>query len=259
MEEKNMMESEEKTLEQQAVFKDETKIANTKNKKRNRIVSIIVSSVLLILLGLAYPTYSWFSKSKYEIASYAPISSPESLYVGAGHTDLDNGTFESVRYLYFYGIDTVTTENDYNDYVFCVYGKGISEFKIQLAYTTNNDFTYELYHAEESQNPEGNGWISYVTHDEIPKTYYYRIDSEDPSAISGAILNQDTTFSETYGEYENVNTYANPKYWQSSSSEQGNRRGNFVNYYVLRIRAEDNENNRETDVICISVKAVTAG
>ncbi len=259
MEEKIRNEQEEQISDRSQ--NPETVSEETKPKHRKQIVWMIVSALLVVALAMAYPTYSWFANRSSEIGAYAPIASPESLYIGAGHTDLDTGTFENIRYLYFYGIDTAGTAQDYYDYIFCVYGKGISKYRIQLAYTTNNAFTYELYHAEESQSADGDGWISYETHGETPQTYYYRVDSENPSAIAGGFLDQNTTLGLTYDTYESVNTYANPKYWQTSASpaESGSRTGNFVNYYVLRIRTDGRINDRETDVICISAKAVTTG
>ena len=102
----------------------------------------------------------------------------------------------------------------------------------------------------------------YVTHDEVsPATYYYSVSGD---AISGIYLNKDNEATiansdqheATYGEYDLVNTYAEPIYWQSSSSILGEARSAFVHYFILRIHKEDKEvNDRETDVICIAAKS----
>lgn len=224
-------------------------------------LAVTVVTGLLLLLSAIVPVYAWFA-SQHDLAAYAPVSSPEALYIGAGHTELENDLFEDIRYMYFNGMD-VTDETHYVDRVFCVYGKSISGYRLQLAYTTNNQFTYEIYHATESQVQSASA-VAYSTHGATPTTYYYSING---SAIAGTYLNKTTVEGEdlasqtyhtdTYGSYSNVNKYAEPIYWQTTGVEAGSPhgRGNFVNYYILRVRTDAKSlNDRETDVICISAK-----
>ena len=191
------------------------------------------------------------------------ISSPEALYIGAGHTEIDNDRFEDIRYMYFNGMDVA---DDYVDRVFCVYGKAVAGYRLQLAYTTNNQFSYSIFPAREA-SVESEGAVEYVTHGETPETYYYSING---AAISGSFLNSQVVdgktladgslHTETYDAYSssNVSKYAEPIYWQSSagSVERGNSRGDFVNYYILRVYTNNKpQNDRETDVLCIAAKS----
>lgn len=226
--------------------------------------NILTVALLTAMLIAAAPVLAWFSLHK-NLDAYAPISAPESLYVGAGHRDIENETFEDIRYLYFDSIDA-TKDLDYWDHVFCVYGKAISHFKLQLAYTTNNQFSYDIYPASESRVESENA-IRYVTHTATPETFYYSING---AALTGTFLNKteadgksigilDTAnsyYSRTYDTYTNVNKYAVPVYWQTSVSQVGDSRTDFVRYYILRVWMNGKDaNDRETDVICIAAKS----
>ena len=225
-------------------------------------ILISVVAVLLLVVAVTLPVYAWLVSDR-RLAAYAPVSSPEALYIGAGHTDLENDTFEDIRYMYFNGMD-VTDESHYVDRVFCVYGKSVSGYRLQLAYTTNNQFSYEIYHASES-DVNSESAVAYVTHDANPTTYYYSIVG---SALTGTYLNRTVVDGETlasnayhtatYGAYdrEDVSDYAEPIYWQTTDVETGNSRGDFVNYYILRVRTGAKaQNDRETDVICLAAKS----
>ncbi|MBO4594554.1 MAG: hypothetical protein J5697_02490 [Clostridia bacterium] len=230
----------------------------TDGKKKNRltITAHVLTLCLLVLSVAGASTFAWFSSRK-SVGSYAPISSPEALYIGAGH--IENDTFEDIRYMYFDGMDV--KKADHVDKVFCVYGTGIGNYKIQLAFTTNNQFIYSIYHASES-SVESEGAVKYVTHQTTPQTFYYSVSGE---AIAGTFLNKQEVEGEsianaenhtdTYGSYANVNKYAEPIYWQTSVAETGRARGAFVNYYILRVSYNGKEvNDRETDVLCLAAK-----
>ena len=119
------------------------------------VAKLLFSIFLLALtLAVAIPSFAWFSRKV--ITAYAPVSSNESLYIGAGHISIlrrqeddslyfdPDVPFEDVRYLYLNAIDA-TDGNDYQDFVFCVYGESISQFRLQFGHTTNNQFSYEIY------------------------------------------------------------------------------------------------------------------
>ena len=245
-----------------------------KNGKTFFSLTCVAIAYALLLSAIGIATYAWLSGAG--LLSYVPVSSPEALYIGAGHRDIESNTFEDIRYMYFNGLDAEGDE--YIDKVFCVYGKGVAHYRIQLAYTTNNPFTYEIYHATES-TVNSAGAVEYVTHQETPETYYYSING---GAISGSFLNgtlldgngigvaDDTNHSDTYGiydnegvylgDYDNVQKNAEPLYWQTSANptETGNSRADFVNYYILRVYKNSKaSNDRETDLLCIAAKSVT--
>ena len=247
--------------------------------EKRSLRKIFISVLLLILsIAVAIPSFAWFVKTS--LVAYAPVSSNESLYIGAGHIQLTKDgserdifdtdyPFEDVRYLYLEGIDA-TDGNPYQDFVFCVYGENIANFKLQLAYTTNNQFDYEIYEAMEA-TVDSTGAVRYDVHDDTEghlQTYYYT--TKTGVAIAGTFLNKTTSGGETladstkhadtYGSYASskVNKYAEPIYWQTSSSISGNAAEAFVKYFILRvIENGKNVNDRETDVICIAAKSAT--
>lgn len=262
---------------------------NTERSATVKKVVSVIAFIMAMILILSIPVAAWFMTQKM-LAAYAPISSPQSLYIGAGHIEFEGQTYygnladvdkyEDIRYLYLDSIDAdeftveqIANEEDYYDFVFCVYGKGVGGFKIQLAYTTNNQFTYQIFNATES-NATSAGAVPYTTHDATPQTYYYTVNG---AAIAGSFLNDKTVNSETlgktatdeseyaeslkyhkqtYGNYTNVQKYAEPIYWQTTNSQTGNLRGSFVNYYILRVSLNGKTtNDRETDVICIAAKS----
>ena len=169
------------------------------NKSRQipfKKICLIALSVLMIVAAIVLPVFAWFASN--QIAAYAPISSHEAIYIGAGHIEIDGSDFdpdyalEDVRYLYLEGVDLTDEDKDYYDYVFCVYGKSISHFKLQLAYTTNNQFTYSIFEANEEDDPEDfavdTDIIAHTTHDETnPQTYYYQATGD---ALAGSYLNK---------------------------------------------------------------------
>ena len=234
---------------------------NERLKKIRPFLSLALSGCIL-LVAIAIPVYAWFS-SQYELATYIPLSSPEALYIGAGHTDIDNDQFEDIRYMYFNGMD-VTNESHYTDRVFSVYGKSISGFRLQLAYTTNNQFYYDIFPASESTVYSATA-VPYTVHDGSNTTYYYSVAGErlagsylNRTEVDGTVLASDAYHTDTYGSYSrsNVNDYAEPIYWQTTNVETANIRGSFVKYYILRVHTEAKTmNDRETDVLCIAAKS----
>ena len=227
-------------------------------RKRNKIISILLVTALVIVSVGAIPTLAWFYGYK-QMAVYIPISAPESLYIGTGQE-------EDIRYLYFSGID-VTDEAEHKDYVISVSGEGIASYKIQIGSTTNNQFTYSLYMATTAASNEPDV-VKYVPADSSLSTTYYK--TSGGAAIAGCYLNEQAAeeilanpagvyHNSTYGSYTSVQKYAEPLYWQTLESRivAAEDRSRFVHYYILRVgwdRTKRNKNDRETDVICIAAK-----
>ncbi len=251
---------------------------NARPSAAGRAVVGALFALLMMLIAVS-PVIAWFA-SEQGLLAYAPVSNPQSFYIGAGHIEFEgeNGAevnqFEDIRYLYLNGIDVTNESVDHYDYVFCVYGKNVGRFKLQLAYTTNNQFTYEIFNAVEDDET---GDVAYETHGDTPAVYYYTATGE---ALSGGFLNAKTVdgqtlgknatdeaayaedekfHKKTYGAYTDVDKYAEPLYWQTSGTiETGNPRGNFVNYFILRVNTNGKAaNDRETDLICIAAKSVS--
>ena len=243
---------------------NENKEKSTAFKK---VISII-AFVLAMIFIVSIPVAAWLM-TQLKLASYAPISAPQSLYIGAGHIHFadsndptDTDEYEEIRYLHLNGIDVEKDGIDHYDYVFCIYGKAIQYYKIQLAFTTNNQFSYRIFNATES-SVYSEGAVAYTTHDDTPTTYYYSING---AAISGSFLNDSnsdgiadssgTYHTATYDSYSNINQYGEPLYWKTSAGQEGNLYGSFVNYYILRVSLNSKStNDRETDIICIAAKS----
>lgn len=124
---------------------------------------IITASILTIALMISLPAYAWFTIQR-KAAEMYEVEAPSTLILSAAHRE-DSVNFE-VK-----GIDAdeilvdgnnnpIKDANEkeqkitYKDYVFCVTGDSIDKFTIQLAYTTNNPFTYEVYAAKELTKAE---------------------------------------------------------------------------------------------------------
>ncbi|MBP5177460.1 MAG: hypothetical protein ILP02_02625, partial [Clostridia bacterium] len=214
---------------------DKTKdtVKNPSATKRIRIANVFLACVLVVLSVAAIPTLAWFYSGK-NLAAYAPISTPESLFIGTGQR-------EDIRYLYFSGID-VTKEKKYVDYVISVRGEGVGGYMLQLGYTTNNQFSYAIYGATESFSAE-EGAVEYVPVNTSLSVAYYKASGE---AISGVYLNKqeaveaiaktsDSYHALTYDSYDSVHKYAEPIYWQTADRIRLDSGREFTHYYILRV------------------------
>lgn len=241
--------------------------------KRIRIIVIAIAAVAIIT---AIPVGAWFYYQR-QVAALARVDSPISLYINAGHQ-------EDIIYLNMSDIDVWRTEDRYNssgiqddhqlykDFVFCVRGEYLDKFHLQLAYTTNNQFEYELYRAEE--RPEGSEWqtgdVTFTDTDGTHWQYYIEggkipLNKLNEIIVEGKKLGnpekENSFYRMTYGTYgysENlldntVDKYAVPIYCKTKERETGNGVGTFVNYYILRvIWGPNKQNDRETDIIYIA-------
>lgn len=228
----------------------------------------IPAIAILIVLGVTITARAWFYSGRRTVA-ISEISNPTIIGIGSGNE-------EDLRYINLGRIDVSAPDDSesarpYKDFVFCINGINILYYKLQLAYTTNNQFEYEIYPAElwdgtgsmpdasvlYTVNVTGNGVAAGTNQ------YYYKTGPR----IEGTIKNLDTGatdeiiahssdryHSETYGAYTNRQKNAIPLYWQSDRSLDGSS-GTFCNYYILRvIWTEDSKNNKETDIIYIAAK-----
>ena len=252
------------------------------DKKRNSLRRWLGIAALALVCALISGgvTFAWLTNQR-TIAAVAAVDTPRSLWITAGHA-------EDAMFLDLSNIDVTIRPSDYatkgyyKDFVFAVKGAYISQYKIQLAYTTNNQFSYELYHATDvtpqSGAPESYN-VEYYSK-QYTRNYYYSIDTTYTAELTRGIaktkLNptggsqdaktaktSDGYSKETYeglatsGQYANIDTYAMPIYEQTDSSinSQPGSDNTFVNYYILRVKWDMRVNDRETDMIYISAKA----
>lgn len=129
-------------------------------------VQLIVALTVTVAFFATATTLAWFSYQR-RIAKLMKIDSPNVLYLNSAHRE-DAINFEVkginaeekivddydnvVLYDNSGNVDMENGEEKnitHKDYVFNVTGEAVDTFTIQLAYTTNNPFSYELYAANE--------------------------------------------------------------------------------------------------------------
>lgn len=230
-------------------------------------IQLVISVLLTLTLIIAFPVMAWFSSER-KVATVAKVNTPAKL-------SIKSGASEDIIQFKMSGINVGDgTESGYKDYVFCVEGEEVSNYRIQIAHTTNINFTYTLYKAY--TNNSGNGGVEYI--DESGGTHYYicneEFSSNDPSSeLYGHYINlkagtffgnrkiaDDGYDKKSYESGDVIQQYAEPLYWQTgtihanseykinesdtdsiSYNEYNNYHATepsdkkFLNFYVLRI------------------------
>lgn len=258
----------------------EQKIKNNKNR------IIFMSSLILLALSIAAfiaVTIAWF-KNERKITTPAWIETPIVLTIGSGNN-------HDIKYLDMGDIDVETAT--YKDYVICVYGTPVDNYSLQLAYTTNIAFHYEVYRADKAMQAEyetDNSNVAaskYIDINGNQKTEYFKKSVNHPnSVISGMtikeILNNGETvashqshhlsYGDENGENEldrgKVQSYAEPLYWLAEEDGTNVLRPlteniittadgteGFLDYYIIHVSWNPDEvkNDKETDIVYITV------
>ena len=240
--------------------------------EKSQKIQLLAALLMTILLVIALPTYAWFSDQR-EIAVSTKIDSPATLEIKAGgeqaiiNFELSDIDTEDTSYN-SYTKDGV--EYYYKDFVFCVKGKSLSVYDLQLAHTTNIAFKYDIY----SAIADNNGDILYMPKDNnAANSQRYRLARIRTDIDGQAVLDDnDNAIYDDYstpldGEYANatitgnrvvvnnsltgrsynktganddddLQKYADPAYWIKrgivvhSIQKQD---GGFTHAYVLRI------------------------
>lgn len=248
-----------------------------KTKFRLLLSLLVCVSVLISGVSLA-----WLYMSR-NLDNLGVIKAPVRL-------ELRSGALESVEQFELGEIDASSPDRSKN-YVFAVYGDKGSQYKIQLAYTTNIPFTYTIHTAKQyGSESEGNSAenkeaadVIYTQQKNDGKTYYYY----KKELVSGSALNASGSgirpvaqaegpyHNLTYGTgvsdanaYSYVQEHAEPMYWQSDDTYiLGSGKQSIklipplaVEYYILTVSWREDQisqgqiaNNKETDIIYITV------
>lgn len=241
-----------------------------KSKKIQLLAAIVLTSLLIIIL----PTYAWFFHTR-EMSVSTRIDSPATLEIKSGGHP---GEEQAIINFELSDIDTENKTYDYyteggvtyyyKDFVFCVKGRSISTYDLQLAHTTNIAFKYQIFSAV----PDNNGTIVYMPKDNnAANSQKYRLARIRTNSDGDAVLeNEEAVYedyeipldgsyvnvtqsgnriianngptldltSRSYDEDDNFQKYANPAYWIKrgivvhSIQKQD---GGFTHSYVLRI------------------------
>lgn len=222
-------------------------------KTYNKKLLPIAAVSLIVIMITSVTAYSWFTSQR-RLDTITRINSPTALVIGAGAKE-DSANIDM-------GGINVTDEARKKDFVFCVYSdESVESYKLQLAHTTNIDFSYTIYKASEISN-NTDGVVVYT--DESDVSHYY---IKDGAALAGGYLNlntdgktaNDSLHDESYGSYRNVQKNAEPLYWQTSSVIQptNNSGSGFLDYYILEVSWEENvSNNKETDIVYLTAGRV---
>ena len=236
-------------------------------------IQLLIALILTALFVMIVPTYAWFSSSK-EIAVSTKIDSPNTLEIKSG------GPPGSEQAIINFELSDIDTENKtyptyeengltyyYKDFVFCVKGKSISSYDLQLAHTTNIAFKYQIYSAV----PDNNGTIVYTPKNNDESSQNYRLariklDGNNAPVVDGngeavyenwttpmegryvnvsagtrLIANHNTALdltSRSYDAGDSFQKYANPVYWLKRNIEVYSiqkQDGGFTHPYVLRV------------------------
>lgn len=228
-------------------------------KRIMHIASGYLPVVLLFLVALlVIPTYAWLAMQRSVIA-VAEIDAPTNIKITAANN-------EAIQYLDFSGVD-MRQGGHHKYFAFTVSGEDIELFMLQLAYTTNNQFTFTLYPGTEVNNPQS-ALVEYRSHEAGNAVHYYNISG---SAIELTYLNavyqngvtigaiNDSLYSQTYEDTtsNHVDKYAVPIYCQSEEVEsQFEDAIHFCNTFILEVSWGERINDKETDIIYIAAKGV---
>lgn len=235
---------------------------NTDKKKQKR--KLILSGVALALSGLVLViSYAWFYMRR-EMSTVAWIKAPIVLDIRAG-----NG--QDIKYLDMGNI-AVGEGDGSKDYVFCVYGKPVDNYSLQLAYTTNIAFHYDVYRAD--LDPTGN-----IVFESPKGTEKFKEVSDQP-VISGLSMNEIKARNESpekyqshalsYGDEKKVNIVDKNKVQDNNeplyflAGENGvkvmkprnilKNHTEFLDYYVLHVswKAGEVHEDKETDIVYLT-------
>lgn len=247
-----------------------------KKIKKKTVLLFTLAATGLILVGVI--VYAWFFYKR-QLDTLTWIKTPIRLEIGSGNN-------HDMAYLDMGSIDADTPEHSMT-YVFCVYGEPIDMYSLQLAYTTNIPFYYEVYRAQLSTSEQTtSGNIVKVpftyTDDSGEHTENFTYDSSSTPVISAKPLNKmdeaetkkhqshDLSYGDENGQNainsSKVQKNAEPLYWLANENNLDvlnpiNKGKNafggdcFCDYFVLRVYWDENtvSNDKETDMVYLTV------
>lgn len=235
---------------------------NSKYKKQKR--RLIMSGAALVISGLLLVvSYAWFYTQR-EMSTVAWIKAPVVLDIHAGNN-------QDIKYLDMGNIEVGETDG-YKDYVFCVYGKPVDNYSLQLAYTTNIAFHYDVYRADLSENgdivfqsPEGSARFELVNTTQVINGLSMNEIKEknlSPLQYQSHDLSYGDEKKENIVDRNKIQANNEPLYFLAE--EKGVKvmkpcnilKGNteFLDYYVIRVRWKAGEvhEDKETDIVYLT-------
>ena len=236
---------------------------NTENKKKNRKL-ILSGAAMVISALLLVVSYGWFYVQR-EMTTTAWIKAPIVLDIRAGNN-------KDIKYLDMGNIEVGEGTAGSKDYVFCVYGKPVDNYSLQLAYTTNIAFHYDVYRADLVENgpgdvvfesPEnkatfnkvGNPVISGLSMNEIKEN------NESPTKYQSHNLSYDDEKKENIVDKSKVQVNNEPLYFLAEENGVNVMRprniidNEFIDYYIIHVswKAGEVHEDKETDIVYLTV------
>lgn len=188
--------------------------------RKKRVQAAVASSISAVLV-VGLPAFAWFSSQR-QVGTVILINAPTTISIGSGNQEpvgmIDLSNINVEEYLDPENKNSLITSGEY---VFCVTGKYLSEYDLQIARTTNIDFDYELYRVD-SQNYDTVLSPGIIT---------------DPGIISGYEVAD-------YKSEIDGNTYYYP--YQTSKSSEDKRQGNLTSFGAF-LNLKNNESQTVGD------------
>ena len=236
---------------------------NTDDKKKKR--KLILSGAALVISALLLAiSYAWFCTQR-EMPTAAWIKAPIVLDIRAGNK-------QDIKYLDMGDIEVGEGKSGSKDYVFCVYGKPVDNYSLQLAYTTNIAFHYDVYRADlkadgsgkvtfESPgnkatfNIVGSPVISGLSMNEI------KVNNESPAKYQSHALSYGDEKKENIVESNKVQANNEPLYFLAEENGIKVMRPRniidgkeFLDYYVIHVswKAGEVHEDKETDIVYLT-------
>ena len=259
---------------------EESRKQKFKDLPKPKKIQLIIATVLSASVMVALPVFAWFSNGR-QAATVAKINSPAKLAIKAGKA-------EDIIQFKLSGINVGDGKTSGSqNFVFCVEGEDISSYNLQLAHTTNIDFTYTLYKA----HTDANGDVIYTDSESHIQKYakafefttaygdYINLAIDE---ASGRKVGVDNYTIKSYEDGEDYQKFAQPLYWQTKNPIDANAVDDlgtadedddvpyneynsvygvdvsekFLNFYVLEVSwdAYKVSNDKETDILYITAQ-----
>lgn len=249
-------------------------------KKYKKLVLALLMAVLSAMC-LVSVTYAWFLRQR-QLETLTWIKTPIVLDIGSGN-------HHDIKYLDMGSIDAENTENNERLYVFCVYGQPVDTYSLQLAYTTNIPFYYDVYRAELAPDTTAQASDSRAdwqtvdftyNEDGTTKTERFQYNTKSDPVISAkplyVITNEEIKAHQShnlsYGDdkgqspvdAQKVQSNAEPLYWLAQENGlsvlnpeniyAGNGISYFCDYFVIKVHWDRDtaQNNKETDMVYLT-------
>lgn len=268
------------------------KFNNLTLKKR---VVLSITIILTAVLCVSVFVVAWFYRQR-KAAEMYKVEFPNSLYLNVAQRE--DRMYFNMNAISQYKIDPVTDSPVHDSegklipvtsqkYVFAVSGSSIKNYRIQLAHTNNNQFTYKIYPAsqydDESSIPGGtdeDNIVLYNMHANSHNENTIQVENDEysengskyyvkaTSQLSGEYKNSKTDipmeaessgthYEENYGSLTNVQKDDIASYWLSETipvTWDSNKK--FCHYYIIEVtwekRSGQTFESKETDMVYIT-------